>query len=115
MKPSRKDLKEALVDMTSADVTKLLHEALADRQRLEEERRAARCDDPLGTIRMYDDGGHSVMWVRNAGSRWDPWPHETHGLSVEDHQIPWRDYPIVGMMPPDWVAQEQEYQRDYED
>lgn len=106
---SRADLKKQLIDMTPEEVADLIKEAKQERAAEEERQRAAVSNDPLGTIRYDED----VMWVRTAGTDWEPWLRDTHGNSRGDHEVNWRECPIVGTMPPEWVALEQHDQDRY--
>lgn len=117
MKVTRVDLIEALGELTREELEDLSHQAWVAKVDQERKAREGRSDDPLGTIRLYvGDAGHSVMWVRIAGNRWDPWWRDTHGTRLGDHELDdWPDYPVIGVMPAEWVAEQQECERDYED
>lgn len=120
MKLSRDQLKEALIEMSPAQIAELTQEAFEDQLKEKQRREAGRCDDPLGVIRLdrqnkSDWPGIPVLWVRVAGHMWRPWIRDDHGCDVEDPDLPWREMPRVGVMPEDWIAEQQEYEADYED
>jgi len=112
---NRDELKRQLADLSSDEMAQLVVEAQQERERQLAHKAASRSNDLLGTLRYYEgECGHDVIWARIAGWRWDPFPRETHGLSVADSELNWRDLVVVGQMPPSWIAEQEDYQRDYE-
>ena len=116
MRPSRDELAKALADLPPSEIEAIRRQALVERERERVRQALAKSPDPLGTIRYNDTGSAhpEILWVRSSGGTWEPFIHDNHGVGAADHELPWRDHPVVGAMPEAWVAKERRYdEEDY--
>lgn len=112
MKPSQKDLMEALGSMSPEEIEQMRQQSLDEKAKERQRKIDARCPYPIGTI-LFDDDDASIFWVRSAGRIWEPFIHDNHGVGIEDDMLSWKDLPKIGVMPAKWTQQQQRDHDEY--